>query len=95
MAFKFKQKCVRCKKNYVVTTSRNAYPVCYECEKSELGGKITEPEMKELFNIPEEYYIENSFLRSIKISYLKYGKLSEKQIEAFKKAVEKIAKEKK
>jgi hypothetical protein len=46
--------------------------------------------MKKLFNIPEEFYKQNSFLRSIKINYLKYGELSEKQIDTFKEVVKKL-----
>lgn len=43
--------------------------------------------MKKLFDIPEEYYKKNAFLRSIKSNYLKFGKLSDKQIEYFEKTV--------
>ena len=46
--------------------------------------------MKKLFNIPEEFYKENSFLRNIKVSYLRFDKLSERQIEAFEKTVAKM-----
>ncbi|MFC1691580.1 hypothetical protein ACFL0W_05365 [Nanoarchaeota archaeon] len=88
MAVQYKQKCYRCKKNYVTVTRRNNYVMCYDCQKKELEGEVTDPEMKKLFDIPKEYYIENAFLRSIKINYLKYGSLSEKQIAAFKKTVE-------
>ncbi len=94
MAIKYKQLCFRCKKNYVVVTSRNRFTLCYDCQKGELGGKVKDPKMKKFFDIPEEYYKENAFLRDIKLNYLNYGKLSEKQIEAFKKAVKTI-KEKK
>jgi len=95
MAFKYKQKCCRCKKNYVITTSRDRFPVCYDCEKAELEGEIKDPKMKKMFDIPKQLYQENSFLRDIKINYLKFGKLSEKQIEAFKKTVGKMQKENK
>ncbi len=94
MAIKFKKKCSRCNKNYVTATWKDTYPVCYECQKKELEGEIKDPKMKKLLDIPEEYYKENSFLRNIKINYLKYGRLTEKQVEVFKKVVEKI-KEKK
>jgi len=57
-----------------------------------MGATITDPEMKKMFNIPEEFYKDNSFLRSIKINYLKYGSLTDKQKEAFKNAVEKLKK---
>ena len=90
---KFKHKCSRCKKNYVVVTSRTRFPVCYDCQKTELQGTIKNPKMKKLFKIPEEYYKGNAFLRDIKIKYLTYGELSEKQIEAFKKAVKDLKEE--
>ena len=51
--------------------------------------------MKKFFNIPEEFYQKNSFLRDIKIKYLQFGELSEKQIDAFKKTVKKYKEEKK
>jgi hypothetical protein len=57
-------------------------------------GEITDPALKKLLDVPEEFYKENSFMRSIKINALRYGKLSEKQIEFFKKSVEKMKKEK-
>ena len=90
MAVSYKQKCIRCKKNYVIVTYRQRYAVCYECQKKEMQGKIADPKMKELFDIPEEFYKKNLFLRDIKIKYLKGVDLTEKQIEAFKKVVGKM-----
>lgn len=90
MAIKYKKKCIRCQKNYVPATWKDRYVTCYECQKKELEGEIKDPKMKKFFDIPEEYYKENAFLRNIKINYLRYGSLTEKQIEAFKKAVKKI-----
>ena len=87
MAMKYKQKCYRCKKNYVIITGRNSYALCYDCQKAELDGEIKDPKMKKMFKIPEEFYKTNSFLRNIKINYLRYGELTEKQIETFKKVV--------
>lgn len=55
-----------------------------------MKGEIEDPKMKKFFDIPKEFYKENAFLRSIKINYLKYGNLTEKQIEAFKKTVKKM-----
>ena len=92
MGVKFKQKCIRCRKNYVVVSGRD-YPVCYECQKNELNVKISNPKMRKLFDIPEELYEKNYFLRDIKIRYLKFRNLSEKQIDAFKKTVEKLGKD--
>ena len=57
--------------------------------KRRTKGEITIPSYKKLFNIPEEYYKENAFLRSIKINYLKYHNLTDKQIETFKKVAAK------
>ncbi len=90
MAIRFKQKCMRCKKNYVTVSRNQRFVLCYECQKGELKGTIKDPKMKKLFNIPEEFYKKNSFLRAIKSNYLKYKNLSEKQIEAFKKTVKKL-----
>ncbi len=87
MGVKYKQKCFKCKKNFVVMTYSNKFALCYDCQKDELIGKIKNPEMKKMFDVPEDFYKENSFLRNIKINYLKYGELTEKQIKAFKKTV--------
>ena len=89
MAVVYKQQCFRCKKNYVSTNYRERYVVCYDCQKSDLSKGITDLEMKSMFDIPEEYYKRNLFLRNIKLNYLRYGKLTDKQVEAFKKTVEK------
>jgi hypothetical protein len=43
-----------------------------------------------MFDIPEEYYKNNAFLRNIKSNYLKYKNLSENQIKTFKKVVEEM-----
>ncbi|MBI4981365.1 hypothetical protein HZC30_07485 [Candidatus Woesearchaeota archaeon] len=93
-AFKYKQKCSRCKKNYVIVTWKNKFPLCYDCQKGGMQGEITDPKLKKLLDIPEEFYHENSFLRSIKINALRYGSLSEKQIEYFQKSADKMQKEK-
>ncbi|QQG38672.1 MAG: hypothetical protein HYS32_03655 [Candidatus Woesearchaeota archaeon] len=88
----YKQKCWKCKKNYVVIIRAQKFVTCYDCDKENLKGKIKNPAMKKMFNINNEFYKENSFLRSIKMNYLRYGELTEKQIEAFKKVVEKLSK---
>lgn len=90
MAVRYKQLCCRCKKNYEVVTWKQKYVVCYECQKKELEAEIKDPEMKKFFDIPEAFYKKNAFLRSIKLYYIRYGELSEKQIEAFKKVVQKL-----
>ncbi|RMD58201.1 hypothetical protein D6825_01670 [Candidatus Woesearchaeota archaeon] len=93
MARTFKALCKRCKKNYTLVTWRDKFPVCYNCQKSALSRGIKDPEMKKMFDIPEELYEKSSFLRDIKLKYLEYGELSEKQIEAFKKVVDKLKEE--
>ncbi len=92
MAVSYNQRCFRCKKNYILVTYRNRYPLCYECQKADLNRDIKDPAMKKMFDIPEEFYEKNAFLRSIKINYLNYGSLTEKQLEAFKKAIIKMKK---
>ena len=94
MAVQYRQKCFKCRKNWVTVSRGQRFVVCYDCQKEELKKEIKDPEMKKMFDIPEEFYRNNSFLRSIKSNYIRFGKLSEKQIEAFKKTVEKL-KEKK
>jgi len=95
MAVQFKQKCIKCKKNYVLATSRSSYVVCYDCQKGSLVGEITNPAYKKLLDIPEEFYKENAFLRNIKANYLKYKSLTEAQASAFTKVVEKMKADKK
>jgi len=90
MALQYKSRCTRCKKNFQLITRPTPYVVCYECQKPEMQGEITDPEMKKMFDIPEQYYKDIMFLRDIKIKYLLYGNLSENQIEAFKKVVDKL-----
>jgi hypothetical protein len=93
MAISYKQKCSRCKTNWVEVTSRSRHRICTACESTQLKGEIKDPAMKKLFAIPEEYY-NNPFLRDIKVRYLMFGSLSEKQVSTFKDVVEKIRKNK-
>ncbi len=74
----------------VLITGRNQFPICYECQKPELQKEIKDPKMKKMFDIPEELYKKSGFLRSIKSNYLRYGKLTDKQIEFFKKTVKEM-----
>ena len=74
----------------VLITGRNQFPICYEGQKPELQKVIRDKKMKKFFDIPEEFYKKSGFLRSIKSNYLKFGKLTEKQIEAFKKTVKEM-----
>jgi len=78
----------------VLVTAKSRYPICFDCQKGDLQGEVKDPVFKKLFDIPDNYYVESMFLRSIKINYLKYGKLTDRQIEFFIKAVDKMNKEK-
>jgi hypothetical protein len=68
--------------------------VCYECEKKDMQGEVKDPALKKLLDIPEEFYKENSFLRAIKINCIRYGSLTQPQIEAFKKTLEDMKRKK-
>ena len=90
MAVRFKQRCWRCRKNYVVVNYRQKFAVCYDCQKGEMEGEVKNKKFKKMSDIPEEFYKENSFLRDIKIRYIKFNELSVKQIAAFKKTVKQM-----
>lgn len=90
MGIQFKQKCMRCRKNYVIMGRGQKFAVCYDCQKGEMKGKISDPKMKKMFDIPEDYYRQNAFLRDIKVNYFRFDRLTDKQIEAFKKTVQEI-----
>jgi len=92
MRVSYQQKCVRCKKNRVLVTSGERYPLCYDCHKEDLHKVIRNPKMKKFFDIPEEFYQKSLFLRSIKINYFKFGKLTDKQVEFFRKTVDEFKK---
>ncbi len=90
MAVKYKIKCIRCKKNYVLSSYRQRNNTCAECQEKDMQGEVKDPELKKLLDIPEAYYKENNFLRNIKIAALRYGKLTDRQIEVFKDVVQKL-----
>jgi hypothetical protein len=56
-----------------------------------MEGEIKDLEMKKLLNISEELYMQSSFLRAIKINCIKYGSLTQPQIDAFKKTVKDLS----
>ena len=96
MAIRYQQKCCKCKQKYVPVSSwKQRYVMCYDCQKAELHQPIKNAKMKKMFDIPEEFYKKNAFLRNIKMSYLRFETLTDKQIEAFKKTVKDMKKEKK
>lgn len=84
---------MKCKDNYVLTSNRKEYLICYECQREELSQPIEDKEMKAFFDIPLALYKQSNFLRDIKVKYLRYGNLTEKQKEYFKKTVDKLLEE--
>lgn len=75
--------------------SSRQFPKCVECDMKgiatlEAENPITNSKMKKLLDVPTKLYEESSFLRSIKSNYLRFGNLSEKQVEAFKKVVKEL-----
>ena len=85
----YKTKCIRCRKNMAVVYSRRAKPICTECVDKELKEEIKDKKMKAFFDIPRDLYYEYEILRSIRSYYVKFGKITERQGEAFKSVVDK------
>ena len=92
----FKQRCFLCKNNWALVRSRmQKFAICAYCEMKVFEKKIEDKKFAKLFDIPTEWYRENSFLRSIRYNYGRWGSLTEKQVEAFKKVVKDMKAEKK
>jgi hypothetical protein len=87
---RFKQKCAMCKEDWVIMYSARQFPICIKCHMKKIDKEVKDPAMKKLLDIPNDLYEKSLFLRKIKEAYLMWDKLSEKQIEAFKKAVKDI-----
>ena len=92
MMVSYKILCYKCKKAYVPGSWSDKFVTCYDCSKKELSAPISDPQMKKMFDIPEECYRESSFLRKIKSNYLRYNSLTDRQIEAFKETVKRLKK---
>ncbi|MBI2146292.1 hypothetical protein HYU22_03060 [Candidatus Woesearchaeota archaeon] len=86
---KFKKKCALCKKNMAVILSFRQFPVCEDCQMKRISEEITDAKYKFL-NLSDEIYRKSQFLRNIKEFYLRNRTLSEKQVEAFKKAAKDV-----
>lgn len=84
----YKQRCIVCKNAWALVTSyKQKFAICKDCEMKVVQQTIEDKTFAKLFKIPLAWYKENSFLRSIRYQYGKWGSLTERQIEAFKKAV--------
>ena len=82
---RYKQLCAICRKSHVLMSSGNQFPICTACSMRQIDKPIEDVELKKLFDIDQKLYESSSFLRSIKSNYIRFGSLSEKQIEVFKK----------
>ena len=45
---KYKQRCNKCKKNYVMVGGRERFVMCYDCQKRYMEGEIKSAKMKKL-----------------------------------------------
>ena len=57
----------------------------------QISQPITDEKFKKLFDIDSKLYEESSFLRSIKSNCIRFGSLSEKQIDTFKRVSAELA----
>lgn len=88
---KYKQLCAICRKNHVLISARGQFPICTACSMRQISQPITDEKFRKLFDIDNKLYEESSFLRSIKSNYLRFGSLSEKQIDTFKRVSAELA----
>ena len=88
---KYKQICAICRKNHVLISARGQFPICTSCSMREISKPIEDEKFRKMFDIDQKLYEESSFLRSIKSSYLRFGSLSEKQVETFKRVAAELA----
>lgn len=89
----YKQKCGLCKKNWALMRSGyQRFAVCQECEMKVIAKPVKNPKMKKLFDIPQEWYRENHFLRSVRYQYGRFGDITPKQADAFKATVDEMRK---
>ena len=72
-----------------VILSFRQFPVCAECQMKRIKEEVTKPAYQFL-NLSDELYQKSQFLRNIKEFYLRNRTLSEKQIQAFKKAAKDV-----
>ena len=90
MRARYKQLCIICRKNHVLISSYRQVPICVDCSMKQISKPIEDEKFRKMFDIDQKLYESSSFLRSIKSNYLRFGALSEKQIEMFKKVAAEI-----
>lgn len=90
MRARYKQLCIVCRKNHVLISSYGQVPICVQCSMREINKPVSDEKFRKLFDIDQRLYEQSSFLRSIKSKYLRFGSLSDKQIEMFKKVADEL-----
>ena len=83
---KYQQLCMLCRKKLVLMQHYKQRAVCIDCQMKK-WDEVKDPKYKKLFDIPKKLYEESYFLRNVRDYYDRMEKLSEKQIEAFKKTI--------
>ena len=87
----YKQRCALCKQHCVLISSlKTRFPICSVCEMKEVEKPVEDPAFVKMFDVPREWYEKNSFLRSVRYQYGRFGELTEKQIAAFKRTVKEM-----
>ena len=86
----YKERCKLCKNEWALVNYKVRFAVCLKCQMKQLNQKVTDPEFKKMFEIDKELYEQSYFLRDIKIRYIRFGQLSEKQIETFKRVAKEM-----
>lgn len=92
---KYKQRCVVCKEKWALVERYRQQPICKDCEKRLLEKPVVDKEYKKMLDINPKFYDESGFLRSIRMNYSRYGYLTDKQKEFFKKVVDELKNPKK
>ncbi|MBI2144633.1 hypothetical protein HYU17_05840 [Candidatus Woesearchaeota archaeon] len=88
---RYKQLCAICRKSHVLIITRGQFPICTPCSMKQINQPIADEKFRKLFDIGQNLYEQSSFLRSIKSNYLRFGSLSDRQIEMFKKVAAELA----
>ena len=83
---KYQQLCMLCRKKRVLMQHYKQRAICIDCQMKN-WDEVKDPKFKKLFDIPKKLYEESYFLRNVRDYYDRMEKLSEKQVEAFKKTI--------
>jgi hypothetical protein len=70
--------------------SAKQFPICAPCQLKEIDQPISDTRMRKFFAIPQEFYEQSQFLRSIKSQYIRFGSLTTPQRQTFLKVVKEM-----